>query len=54
MDDDGSRSLDIGEFRKGLNDYGVDTKEEVNCQQVTGYTCLSCLPERELNTPLPC
>lgn len=29
MDDDGSRSLDMNEFKKGLHDYGVEvTKEE--------------------------
>jgi len=27
MDDDGSRALDYGEFKKGLRDYGVDIEE---------------------------
>merc|ERR1712088_1228025 len=31
MDDDGSRSLDIHEFKKGLHDYGAEvSKQEVN------------------------
>ena len=29
MDDDGSKSLDFAEFKKGLNDYGMGVSEEV-------------------------
>lgn len=29
MDDDGSKSLDFTEFRKGLSDYGMDVSEAV-------------------------
>ena len=29
MDDDGSKSLDFTEFKKGLNDYGLAVTEEV-------------------------
>ena len=28
MDDDGNRSLDYSEFRKGLHDYGVDMEKD--------------------------
>ena len=51
MDDDGSRSLDMNEFKKGLHDYGVEIKDGVNCQRVLSYTRPSCLPERDLNVP---
>lgn len=30
MDDDGSKSLDFYEFRKGILDYGVDLENEVS------------------------
>lgn len=28
MDDDGSRSIDLKEFKKGLHDYGVDLENK--------------------------
>ena len=31
MDDDGSKSLDFQEFRKGIHDYGVDLEIDVSC-----------------------
>ncbi len=31
MDDDGSKNLDFGEFKKGIHDYGVDIEDEVGC-----------------------
>ena len=30
MDDDGNKSLDFQEFRKGIHDYGVDLEIEVS------------------------
>ena len=30
MDDDGSRSLDFQEFRKGIHDYGIDLDNQVS------------------------
>ena len=34
MDDDGSKSLDFNEFKKGLNDYGMAPTDEVTCLSV--------------------
>lgn len=30
MDDDGNKKLDFGEFRKGINDYGLNLEPEVH------------------------
>ena len=30
MDDDGSKSLDFHEFKKGIHDYGVDLEIDVS------------------------
>ena len=29
MDDDGSKSLDFSEFKKGIHDYGINMDDEV-------------------------
>ena len=39
MDDDGSKSLDFHEFKKGIHDYGVDL--EIN---VSNNFVKSCMP----------
>lgn len=31
MDDDGSKSLDLTEFKKGLHDYGLTIGDKVSC-----------------------
>lgn len=36
MDDDGSRSLDIKEFKKGLHDYGIHNLEPDQIQELFG------------------
>ena len=30
MDDDGSKSLDFREFKKGVHDYGIDMDDDVS------------------------
>ena len=30
MDDDGSKNLDFGEFKKGILDYGLDLENDVS------------------------
>ena len=42
MDDDGSKSLDFTEFKKGLNDYGLAVTEEV--MALLHACCLSPIP----------
>lgn len=34
IDDDGSKSLDISEFKKGLKDYGLDITDAVSACRV--------------------
>ena len=34
IDDDGSRSLDLAEFKKGLKDYGVSVSDTVGADSV--------------------
>ena len=44
MDDDGSKSLDLSEFKKGLHDYGLTVPDKVrhaNSEQETSK--LSCI-----------
>lgn len=33
MDDDGSKSLDLAEFKKGLHDYGLTISDKVGCER---------------------
>lgn len=42
IDDDGSRSLDLAEFKKGLKDYGVSVSDTVGADSVVqggGWYC---------------
>ena len=36
MDDDGSKSLDYQEFKKGIHDYGISLEEDVSA------VCILC------------
>lgn len=46
MDDDGSKSLDFDEFKKGLHDYGVEAKDEVRvtvCVSLCACIYIACV-----------
>lgn len=38
MDDDGSKSLDLSEFKKGLHDYGLTVSDKVSCVRHTNLS----------------
>ena len=38
MDDDGSKSLDFHEFKKGIHDYGVDLEIDVSMFSLACHT----------------
>ncbi len=50
MDDDGSKTLDYREFKKGLADYGLNMEEEVRIPNLgrTPAMLVSCMPDPQL------
>jgi len=40
MDDDGNRTLDFAEFKKGLREYGLILEPKVNLTDQSGRTLL--------------
>ena len=42
MDDDGSKNLDYGEFRKGIRDYGISLEEDVSLKITSLHVLNMC------------